>query len=477
MHEQESFRITKIIFSLLLTAALLWVTSPAVAQEEAETVEPASEEPIPEDPAPADPFTPERTLDECRDETDNDGDGHVDCDDQDCEIYVICLKQGETEEPPVAEPEKEGEGEIIHRPFSVAFAPGVSTDMRVSGETLNNFSLNFIGWGYHLHGAEFSAIGSIRRRDVVGFQGGGVFNYTHGKFKGFQGAGVGNVALGSLKGFQAAGVASYAHGNLTGLQGAGVISVAANDLKGIQGSGVSNAVIGDMRGFQGAGVANYAGSIRGVQASGTVNIAAKDMSGLQIGLFNYATRAKGAQIGLVNIATKEMKGAPIGLVSYAGDGIFAPTLWWSDTSTVNLAMKMGSRHVYGILGYGIHPVGDNHRDSVISGIGGHIEFDPMWLEIDVVSHFMHDEFDWSQEKNDSVHKLRATVGLRLLDQMSIFVGPTLNMLVSDADIRTDDVALIPTLADYSNDDYTLKMSLGFIGGIQWEPQFGDLNSR
>ena len=38
----------------------------------------------------------ETTLDACRDRQDNDGDGHVDCDDQDCEIFAICsLASGE----------------------------------------------------------------------------------------------------------------------------------------------------------------------------------------------------------------------------------------------------------------------------------------------------------------------------------------------------------------------------------------------
>ncbi|MCP4601215.1 MAG: hypothetical protein GY847_11940 [Proteobacteria bacterium] len=35
---------------------------------------------------------PETTLDACRDGDDNDGDGHIDCADQDCEIFAICLE-------------------------------------------------------------------------------------------------------------------------------------------------------------------------------------------------------------------------------------------------------------------------------------------------------------------------------------------------------------------------------------------------
>ncbi len=39
---------------------------------------------------PPDPH-PENTLELCQDEVDNDLDGHADCDDQDCEIYAICV--------------------------------------------------------------------------------------------------------------------------------------------------------------------------------------------------------------------------------------------------------------------------------------------------------------------------------------------------------------------------------------------------
>ncbi|MDD5308341.1 MAG: hypothetical protein PHU25_13555 [Deltaproteobacteria bacterium] len=41
----------------------------------------------------------ENTLAACQDGIDNDGDGHVDCDDQDCEIFAVCIK------PPAPEPQ------------------------------------------------------------------------------------------------------------------------------------------------------------------------------------------------------------------------------------------------------------------------------------------------------------------------------------------------------------------------------------
>jgi hypothetical protein len=51
----------------------------------------------------------EDSLDACRDRLDNDRDGHFDCDDQDCQIYAICVipRLPETEPEPEFEPEEE----------------------------------------------------------------------------------------------------------------------------------------------------------------------------------------------------------------------------------------------------------------------------------------------------------------------------------------------------------------------------------
>jgi hypothetical protein len=75
----------------------------AVKAEAAPTAEPA--------PAPAPPPV-ENTLDACGDGVDNDGDSHVDCDDQDCEIYAICVQEPEApapEQPVEVEPAPEVE--------------------------------------------------------------------------------------------------------------------------------------------------------------------------------------------------------------------------------------------------------------------------------------------------------------------------------------------------------------------------------
>jgi hypothetical protein len=431
----------------------------------------------------------ENTLASCRDEGDNDGDGHVDCDDQDCSIFAICVEQPEVAPTPKSEPATEeiaatkevveSEDEIIHRPFSIGFFPGLTTDGGSDGPTRNNFTLNFIGWGDYLSGFEVGQIGNIRKFDVRGFEAAGIFNHVQGDMTGFQGAGIYNFTNGSFKGLQGAGIASVIRGSASGLQGAGIATVSGGPSTGFRAAGIANVTTGHMTGFQGAGISNYSHSLKGVQVSGIANVAPGEVSGFQGGLINVGGSVKGAQVGLVNIATKKMKGAQIGLVNYAGDGVLAPALWASDTSLLNLGLKMGSRHVYSILGWGLHPIGDKdeRRDSVIAGLGGHIDFKaPVWLELDLTTHWMHKDYNWRDAGADSIHKFRATVGFRVADQLSLFVGPTLNLLVSETREEAD---VIPTLwkGDGHDDDTNLALSIGFLGGLQWEPQWGNLNSH
>jgi hypothetical protein len=465
---------------------------------------------------------PENSVARCEDGKDNDGDGHLDCDDQDCQIFAICVlppKESAPREKAVAE--SPPPVPLLRRPFSVGFFPGVTTDGGAEGIVLNHFTLNFIGMGDRLRGAELSALGAIRRDDVIGYQSAGLFNINWGAtrgyqaaglvnvnrrdFAGFQGAGITDLTLGRFAGFQAsgifnltremtgfqgAGIANAALGDVSGFQGAGISNVALGDVSGFRGAGIANIALGDARGFQGAGIANVSrsttgfqgagianvahGDARGVQAAGIANVSTGEVTGAQIGLINYGAKVKGAQIGLINIATKEMKGAPIGLVNYAGDGVFAPTFWMADSSLLNLGMKMGSKHVYGLFGCGAHPL-KMKRFSWIAGVGGHIELkSDFWLELDILHNALHGEHQrWRDYEIDYIEQARINAGYRFGDQLSVYLGPSLNLLASDV---RNEVGVIPAVLTEDRDDTRVALSIGLTAGIQWEPRFGQVNS-
>ncbi len=309
-----------------------------------------------------------------------------------------------------------------------------------------------------------------------GFQGAGIMNVNTRSSKGFQGAGIINTNGGSAQGFQGAGIINTNGGSAQGFQGAGIINVNGDGMSGFQGAGIANiSARGDSVGFQGAGITNYASAFRGGQFSGITNVSTDTLKGVQFSLINIGREVRGAQVGLVNIASRKLDGASIGLINYAGNGILAPSLWASDTSLANLAFKMGSRHIYGLFGAGVHPIPGQERYSLIYGIGGHLDLDLLWLDLDFSVHKLVNRYSWRGSASDFINKVRLTLGFRVIDELSIFAGPTLNLLAAESIRKAE---LIPGFASWEPDgDLHLRLSMGFVLGLQWEPHWGDLNSR
>ena len=418
------------------------------------------------------------------------------------------------DEPPAPEA-------VRHRPVSMGLFPGVTTDGGAEGRVRNNFSLNLIGWGDDLSGFELSSIGAIRRGTVKGLQISGVFDFTKENSSGVVIGGVTNIVGGSSYGLDISGVASVSRGDsigqyiggvatwsggkaiglhiggvaslnrgdsigqqvggvvtwsggeASGLRIGGVADVTGGSGTGLMIGGVADVVAKEATGFQLGGVSAYAGSLRGLQIGGVASVARDEMSGVQIGgVVNVCGSCKGAQIGVVNIATKSFRGAQIGVVNYAADGRIAFTYWGSETALVNVGMKLGSRNMYGLLGYALDPLGTTWS-GYFYGLGGHVELShALWLEVDALAFDMHPTDDWEQDKIDELIKVRGVLGWRCLDQMSIYGGIALNNLISE---RRDHVGFDWSMSSSDDGDLHYRMSLGFLVGVQWEPKWGGLN--
>ena len=131
--------------------------------------------------------------------------------------------------------------------------------------------------------------------------------------------------------------------------------------------------------------------------------------------------------------------------------------------------------VYGIFGAGVNPLPGQERYSLIYGLGGHLDFDVLWLDLDTVCHKLVNQYQWRQSPTDFIVKFRPTLGFRVIDELSIFAGPTLNLLVAETIKKAE---LIPGFASWQTRyDVNLRLSMGFVLGLQWEPHWGDLNSR
>ena len=99
--------------SVVLTVAAWASAQTASKSKPAEAATEAAEAPAAEAPTT---IIQENTLEACADGQDNDGDGHLDCADQDCQIYAICVQVPEAvpvEEAPVEMSPPEEEVEML----------------------------------------------------------------------------------------------------------------------------------------------------------------------------------------------------------------------------------------------------------------------------------------------------------------------------------------------------------------------------
>ena len=86
---------------LFALCAVALAASPAAAQKKPARAAKPAPCVCPEEAEPAAAPIREGGLSECTDGVDNDGDGHIDCTDQDCEIYAVCVTQPlVVQEPP-----------------------------------------------------------------------------------------------------------------------------------------------------------------------------------------------------------------------------------------------------------------------------------------------------------------------------------------------------------------------------------------
>jgi hypothetical protein len=392
-------------------------------------------------------------------------------------------------------------------PFDLVLVPGIRTSGSDPRPVLNNFVLGILGQSDALSGVQLSLGGNIVEQSMKGVQMGMGFNLTRGpargiqmtsganiaqsSFEGVQFGDITNIALGNMRGLQAS-VFNWAGGDLHGVQlgvinhgvgnrwGAelGVIGVNRGDLVGAQlgvvgltgGTlhGVQAGVVNVSRGLSGveAGVTNLAGSVSGAQL-GVVNVGSQSVGGLQLGVVNMGRKVHGLQLGVINLADS-VDGASIGLLNLVGDGYHSLALWSSDLLPTNIGVKLGSRHVYTMFGFGVGQANDEKALYGSSfGLGVHTNnfAERFFADIDVVgTHFMRSG-DWSFN-NQAMGSFRAVVGYQLFQHLAITAGPTYNVYVR----RTDGADHTPGLGwlESTNVDgnYQVRRFPGFLLGLQ-----------
>ncbi|MBI5528906.1 MAG: caspase family protein [Deltaproteobacteria bacterium] len=342
----------------------------------------------------------------------------------------------------------------LFRPEGAAPPPEPElSEVSVTGAQLA-FGFNYAGSG--VHGVQWANGFNWGNGDVFGAQFATGFNWAGAQLSGVQFAAAFNVAKDDMRGVQAAAGFNWVHDTFAGAQLA---------------AGFNRADI--MTGGQLAAGANIADVIHGAQFA-LVNVAGT--AGAQIGLVNVGSDVEGLQLGLVNVA-EEVDGVSFALLPIVKNGYRRATLWGGDVHMVNMGVKLGSRHVYTVLGAGLSPDVSPNRWSAQFGLGGHVPLaSGLFLDIDVVGAALRYGSEW--DASSSVGSLRVMLGWEPAREAAdrgkpwesfqgfgVYGGPTLNVFVSNRhdahDFETTGLAHWT-----SNGGTTTRIWPGFVLGVQ-----------
>lgn len=367
--------------------------------------------------------------------------------------------------------------DTLYRDIQMAILPFVGTNGRLSGNVINNYSINFFG-GYSLgtRQIELGFFLNADRGDVSWLQIAGIGNAVGGNVTGIQGAGFFNVNRGETNAAQLAGFANTNLDETRGVQLAGIANTDLKPVHGVQVAGLSNVVIGPSLGVQVAGLDNVqVGNYQGSQIAGLTNIATDRISGSQIaGLFNYGRSVRGTQIGLINFADS-LGGVPIGLLSFVNHGYHKIEVSADEVFYTNLAFRTGVRKFYNILSVGMKPENALGQDPNVWSFGYGIGTAPRltrWMDLNIDLMTNHVSKGRFTNELSLLNKLYVGVDVKLARKMSLTLGATLNGYLtnnsySDYPILFTDHSPHIIYEHNFNNNTNLKMWWGVKAGLRF----------
>lgn len=323
--------------------------------------------------------------------------------------------------------------DTINRTWQVSFLPFVGTNHKLSGNVVNDYSLNILG-GYSAgtRVLEVGGLFNINRGDVRYAQVAGLFNLNGGYTQGAQFAGLLNTNLDSARAVQFAGLVNSNSKSSEGAQFAGLINVNVGDYKGPQFAGLFNTTLGNVAGVQAAGLFNVTWrTTQGAQVAGVLN-AAREVTGSQVsGLINVAKTVQGTQVGVFNIADS-VYGVPVGFLSFVNKGYHKIEVAVDDVLPVNISFRTGVRQFHNIITVGVHP---QRSDTITWAFGYGVGTAPKlnrWLSLnaDVTANQL---IDGNIAALNLINKLQVGCDFHIAKKFSVFAGGTLNLRVYDAD--------------------------------------------
>ncbi len=317
--------------------------------------------------------------------------------------------------------------DTLHRTLQLSFLPFFGTNGLLSGNTVNDYSLNILG-GYSL---------GVRKMEAAG-----LFNVNRGNAGKLQMAGLINANAGSMNGVQLAGNINVNRRSVRGVEVAGLMNVNIDSSSSVLIAGLVNVSIGKQRGVQIAGLSNHQYKpMKGIQLAGLYNIAFTRIEGTQVsGLLNVANKISGAQIGFINIADS-CRGPQIGFLSIARKGYHTLELYADEIYYTNAAVRTGTRAFYNIFSVGIQP---NTLTSLCwqygYGVGTATRLSrSSWLNFDLSAHQMMMQSE-ANELN-LINRFIISYEHRITQGLAVSIGPSASLYVSSSKSEVDNSAV------------------------------------
>ncbi|AEE50215.1 STN domain-containing protein [Haliscomenobacter hydrossis] len=368
----------------------------------------------------------------------------------------------------------------VSRLAQISLLPFLGTNFTESARMTNRVSVNLL-WGRNggVEGLEIGGLMNSIRNDVHGIQIAGLGNTVGDDVFGTQASGLFNVARDSLIGIQGSGLFNIL-GQGYAVQGAGLFNVANHDFAGIQAAGLFNVAGRDSRAVQLAGLFNVSGGKSRLQVSPLFNVAKDVENGQVSAIINVARRVNGVQIGLINVADT-VKGVTIGLLNLVRQGYNRVEISASESFYGNLAFKIGVKPFYNIFYLGARISESNNSSNngenikeltwgLGYGIGTAFNLGKRTLSnLELISIKINEREGWTKPLHQ-LHQFRWLFDWRLGRRMSIYMGPTANLLVSsrkDPELGTGGSELVPkTLYDKVDANKRSQGWIGFNAGIR-----------
>lgn len=349
------------------------------------------------------------------------------------------MMPAEKEEVPMPygdSPNVENIRDTLYREIQVSLLPFVGTNGAMSGNIINDYSINFFG-GYSMgtRQIELGFFFNVDRGDVSFMQIAGFGNVVGGNVIGAQAAGFFNLNGGETKAVQASGFTNINFGDFQGVQMAGLANINLQSADGVKAAGMFNFSNGNSVGVNVAGFANiHNGGFSGPQVAGFANINSRGkLSGSQIsGFLNYGEKVYGTQIGFVNVADS-LTGVPIGFLSIVKHGYHKLEISADETFFANLAFRSGVRRFHNIILAGFQPGSDFGTSQGVWTFGygvGSTQRIFRWLDLDLDLTSQHvNKGDFTPELA-SLNRLHLGGDFRLAKKFSLYVGGILNLYLT-----------------------------------------------